>query len=168
MNKYKKWIIIFSIILSIFLLDFISKRYVFTKVNFIINKTVGVHTHIQLTSFLNIVKVVNTGVSFGLFNSLPFRQIILSIITLIILIYISYLLYKEDNIRYIVIYSLIIAGGIGNLFDRIFYGGVYDFIDFHIGKYHWPAFNIADSVICIAICLVVYFDLFEKYIKKEK
>ena len=117
---------------------------------------------------LNIVKVVNTGVSFGLFNSLPFRQIILSIITLIILIYISYLLYKEDNIRYIVIYSLIIAGGIGNLFDRIFYGGVYDFIDFHIGKYHWPAFNVADSVICIAIFLVVYFDLFEKYIKKEK
>lgn len=156
---------VFAFMLSIF--DIWTKRYAFKSVNNIIYKTHGVHTHIQITNFLNIVKVINTGISFGIFNNIPYGQYILSSIVLLIIIFLLYLLWKSNNKYDIFIYSVIIAGGIGNLYDRIIFGGVFDFLDFHIGEYHWPAFNVADSLICIGVSLLLLKD-FINYMKSKK
>ena len=102
-----------------------------------------------------------------MFNNIQYGQIVLSIITLLIVLYIIYLIYKSNNNYDIYIYSLIVAGGFGNLYDRITYGGVFDFLDFHLGQYHWPAFNLADSLICIGIGLIILKDLVI-YIKNKK
>ncbi len=154
------------IIISFFAIDICTKRLAFSKVEFIVEKTAGIHTHIYINDYFNIVKVINTGVSFGMFRNIKNAQIILSAITLTIIIFVAYLLYKSKTKYKTITYSLIIAGGLGNIYDRILYGGVFDFLDFHIGKYHWPAFNVADSIICIGVFLLIFEDLFLKFIKK--
>lgn len=167
--KIKKLFIINCIlILVLFAIDIYTKRLAFSYVRDIKLKTSGIHTHIQVNSFLNIVQVINTGVSFGMFNSLEYGRYILSIITVIIVSIVSYLLWKENTKYTSITYSFIIAGGLGNLYDRLTYGGVFDFLDFHIGEYHWPAFNIADSLICIAVAIIVLEPLYKKIIDTIK
>lgn len=164
--KSKKIFLISSLAITIlFCLDIGTKRLAFNAVDNLINKTAGIHSYIPITSFFNIVKVVNTGVSFGMFNELAYGQIILSLITAAIIAFVIYLLYRSTSKFDAFVYSLIIAGGFGNLYDRIIYGGVFDFLDFHIGEYHWPAFNIADSMICVGVFLLIADDLI-KYIRK--
>lgn len=165
-NK-KMFFIGLLIIFLLFILDIWTKRLAFSNVDYIINKTAGVHTHIRITSFFNIVKVVNTGVSFGLFNNLLYGHFILSLITFSIVAFLVYLIWKSNNKYNIFIYSLIVAGGLGNLYDRIIHGGVFDFLDFHIGEYHWPAFNLADSLICIGVFLLILEDFID-FIKSKK
>lgn len=165
-NK-KTFFIGLLIIFLLFVFDIWTKRLAFSNVDYIIEKTAGVHNHIKITSFFNIVKVVNTGVSFGLFSNLEYGQLILSVITFLIIAFLLYLAWKTDDKYKIFIYSIIISGGLGNLYDRIIYGGVFDFLDFHIGDYHWPAFNIADSLICIGVFLFV-FDDFIVFLKNSK
>ena len=75
-------------------------------------------------------------------------------------------MYKSKNNTDIFIYATIVAGGLGNLYDRLVFGGVFDFLDFHLGKYHWPAFNVADSLICISIGLIILKD-FVIFIKRK-
>lgn len=147
------------IILALFVFDIWTKRLAFESVNNIYQKTAGIHNHIRITSFFNIVRVVNYGVSFGLFSDLKYGQFILSAITIIIVAFVIYLLWKTDKKYDTVVYSMIIAGGLGNLYDRVIYGGVFDFLDFHIWGYHWPAFNVADSLICVGIGLILLNDL---------
>lgn len=166
--KNKKTLVFaFLLILVLFILDIYTKRLAFEKVDNIIEKTAGVHNYIRINNYFNIVKVINYGVSFGMFNNIQYGQIILSIITLLIVLYIIYLIYKSNNNYDIYVYSLIVAGGFGNLYDRITYGGVFDFLDFHFNQYHWPAFNLADSLICIGIGLIILKDLII-YIKNKK
>lgn len=155
------------IILLLFIFDIWTKRFAFSRVDHVINRTSGIHTHIRITNFFNIVKVVNTGVSFGLFGNLKYGQIILSIITFLIIAFLICLIWKADNRYKIFVYSLIAAGGLGNLYDRIIYGGVFDFLDFHIADYHWPAFNLADSLICVGVFLIILED-FIVFIKNYK
>ena len=168
----KKNLLLSLCIISIcFCLDIWTKRVAFHKVDQILVKTAGVHTYIRVNDYFNIVQVINTGISFGLFDNIPYRKYILSLITIMIIIYVFYLLYNEEkNIYYNVIYSLIISGGLGNLYDRILFGGVFDFLDFHINDYHWPAFNLADSFICSAVILYIVYELFlkQKYKNTEK
>lgn len=100
----------------------------------------------NLLGIVNIILVKNYGISFGIFNSHNYEilhQVILSIIALCIIIYI--ILYCPLSIGT----SFIIGGALGNLLNRIYSGYVVDFIDIFISKYHWPAFNLADSFICI-------------------
>ena len=75
----------------------------------------------------------------------------------------SYLLLRTKKKLEIVSYCLIISGAVGNIIDRILYGAVFDFIYFHVGEFHWPAFNIADSVISIGVMfLIINFIYYEK------
>ena len=159
-NK-KMFFIGLLLILLLFIFDIWTKRLAFSKVDYIINRTAGIHTHIKVTGFFNIVKVVNTGVSFGLFGNLRYGQLILSFITFLIVAFLIYLIWGADSKYKAFVYSLIAAGGLGNLYDRIMYGGVFDFLDFHIGDYHWPAFNLADSLICIGVFLLILEDAVE-------
>lgn len=156
-----------TLIALLFILDIWTKRLAFDSVDNIYIKTAGIHTHIKVTNYFNIVQVVNYGVSFGMFNGLQYGQIILSIITLAIVLFVGYLLWKTDKNINVISYSFIIAGGIGNLYDRITFGGVYDFLDFHINGYHWPAFNLADSLICIGVAIILFEDIYS-FVKKKK
>ncbi|MDL1956641.1 MAG: signal peptidase II [Candidatus Desulfofervidus auxilii] len=111
---------------------------------------------IKINSFLNLVHIRNTGMAFGLFSGKgDLVQVFFIISSLIAVIALSYY-HFTSKIFFLktVACSLIIGGALGNLIDRLFYGNVIDFIDFHIGKYHWPAFNIADSVISIGVFLL--------------
>ncbi|HSQ97306.1 MAG TPA: signal peptidase II [Rickettsiales bacterium] len=152
---------------TLFTLDIYTKRLAFSQVEYIQQKTAGVHSHIYINDYLNIVKVVNTGISFGMFRHLQNGQLILSAITLAIILFVFYLLYKTRITYRMFTYSLIIAGGLGNIYDRILFGGVFDFLDFHYKQYHWPAFNIADSIICIGVFLLVFEDLIFMLIRKN-
>ena len=119
-----------------------------------------------LTSFLNSYLVWNTGIAFGLFSlSNEFTyNLFTALIILINLIIIYLAIVTKDFRKYF--FLLILGGSFGNLFDRLYYGSVPDFIDFHIGNFHWFIFNIADIFITVGvICLILAELLYKKEIK---
>lgn len=134
----------FSLILLVYLLD------QFTK--YLAIKFLSPDRFIKILPFLNLVYVENTGTAFGMFKFLGSEFFIL--IALIATVFIFYLFFKDSKNYFV--YSLLIAGALGNITDRIVYGYVIDFIDLHAWGYHWPAFNIADSAISIGIVLFIY------------
>ena len=112
-------------------------------------------SEIYITSFLNSYLVWNTGIAFGLFSfSNEFTyNLFTTLIILVNLIIIYLATVTKDFRRYF--FLLILGGSFGNLFDRLFYGSVPDFIDFHIGNFHWFIFNIADIFISIGIFFLI-------------
>ncbi|MDN3514542.1 MAG: signal peptidase II [Candidatus Brocadia sp.] len=109
-----------------------------------------------IPGLLAIVLSKNEGVVFGMFPGKTNAFIIISIIAIAVILFIYITSDKSLFVSNLAL-GLVIAGAIGNLWDRIWYGYVRDFIDLHIGnKYHWPTFNIADSLICIGISFMVF------------
>ena len=155
-NLSKNFFINLSFILLIFLFDRISKIYVI----YLDNKLFG--SEIFSSNFLNIYLIWNEGIAFGLFsfNEKTFYNI-LTIIILIIILIIFIMTIKSDGFKK---YSLlmILGGALGNVFDRLYYKAVPDFIDFHIGNFHWFIFNVADIFITIGILFMVIIELFNK------
>ncbi len=163
-NNYLKYLFI---ILFVFLFDFITKTLVLKQTPFQL-VFYGYHKQFypsyffitDITKFFNIVLVWNTGVSFSMFaNTGIIGRWFLVVMAIIIACYIIYLMVKEQNNFIKICYSLIIGGAIGNIFDRIRYGAVVDFLDVYIDTYHWPAFNIADSFICIGVFLLIIYNI---------
>ena len=113
----------------------------------------NLYDSVALLPMINLTFVVNYGFAFGLLNNPSLNQILVSLVILAIIIYFLYLLIKTQDKIFQLTLTLILAGALGNFVDRIFRGFVIDFIDIYIGKYHWPAFNIADS--CITVGFVV-------------
>lgn len=110
----------------------------------------------RLTSFFSLVLVYNRGVSFGLFNAgagsgAAANALLFSIAAALIVAGLIYWLRRVTSPLLAVAIGLIIGGAVGNVVDRIRLGAVVDFLDFHIGSWHWPAFNLADSAICIGV-----------------
>ncbi len=108
--------------------------------------------------FFNLVHVRNTGGAFGIFGgergglgSLLFVVVSLAAIGSILFLFVRL---REDEKRLSFSLSLVLSGAIGNLIDRLRYGEVVDFLDFYLFSFHWPAFNIADSAICLGIGLM--------------
>ena len=155
-NLDKSFLINLSVIFIIFLFDRISKIYVI----YLDNKLFG--SEIFSSNFLNIYLIWNEGIAFGLFsfNEKIFYNI-LTIIILIIILIIFIMTIKSDGFKK---YSLlmILGGALGNVFDRLYYKAVPDFIDFHIGNFHWFIFNVADIFITIGIFFMVLIELFNK------
>ena len=155
-NLDKGFLINLSLIFIIFLFDRISKIYVI----YLDNKLFG--SEIFSSNFLNIYLIWNEGIAFGLFsfNEKIFYNI-LTIIILIIILIIFIMTIKSDGFKK---YSLlmILGGALGNVFDRLYYKAVPDFIDFHIGNFHWFIFNVADIFITIGILFMVIIELFNK------
>jgi signal peptidase II len=75
--------------------------------------------------------------------------------------FLFYWMLKEVNRLKIVCFGLIIGGALGNVIDRIRFGAVLDFLEFHIATYHWPAFNLADSFICVGACILIALEIFK-------
>jgi signal peptidase II len=128
----------------------------------LILKNFEIYQSIEITSFLNIVLVFNTGAAFSIFSDgHDWQRYMLLVSTIVIIIFLIYYLHrhiKNNWLQELSIY-LIISGAIGNLIDRIRLGMVVDFIDFHIGDFHWPAFNIADSAISIGAMTLIFLEL---------
>lgn len=111
---------------------------------------------IIFTPFFSLVRAWNTGVSFSMFNNWGLSGvIILSLVAFVIIAFLVNWLRKEDNRLIQVALGFIIGGALGNVIDRVRLGAVFDFLDFSFGDYHWPAFNAADSFICIGAVIVI-------------
>jgi signal peptidase II len=154
MRKYH-----FLIALLVVVLDRVSKWLV--SVNITLHDSVSV-----LPGFLRITHVQNPGAAFGLFADSPseWKVAILVLFSILALAVVSALLWKNSHSMSTtgVGLSLILGGALGNLWDRLLAGHVVDFLDFYLGSYHWPAFNIADSAIVIGALLLVAEILFAK------
>lgn len=117
---------------------------------------------IEVTRFFNFVLVWNRGVSFGLFDSdSPWGPMLLSGLALAIAVALLVWLSRAGSRLPAVAIGMVLGGAVGNVIDRIRYGAVIDFLDFHASGYHWPAFNVADSCISIGVGLLLYDGLFE-------
>ena len=129
---------------------------------------------LKICNILNIVKVENYGISFGLFaSSTIFIKKLIVIFNIVVCLCLFYLLSSKSNYRkpnvFLVAISMIISGAIGNVYDRIKFGYVRDFIDCHIFDKHWPAFNVADSCICIGVGLWIILEILtNKTFNKQK
>ena len=147
----------FLVVIIVFISDRLSKAYVIKLIE--INER-----EIFVNNFLNITLNWNRGIGFGLlsFDATIIYHLISALILLII-IYLIYLMVTSDNFGKFII-ALIIGGAVGNLFDRLNYFAVPDFIDFHIKNYHWFTFNVADIFISIGIFFMIINEFF--FIKK--
>ena len=142
-----------SFIFLIFLLDRVSKTYVI----YLNDKLLGIE--ILSSKFLNIRLIWNEGIAFGLlsFNDKIIYNLLTFIIFIIILI-IFFMVLKSYGLKK---YSLlmILGGALGNVYDRIFYGAVPDFMDFHIGNFHWFIFNVADIFITLGVIFMIIIEI---------
>lgn len=136
------------------LLDQVSKFLVFSFL-------AGGYPVVELTPFFNLVAAWNTGVSFSMFDNLGGAGVyVLSAFSLIVVGFLLYWLKDEKSMLMQLSLGMIIGGALGNVLDRIRMGAVFDFLDVHVMGYHWPAFNLADSFICIGAVLVIGNGLF--------
>ena len=118
------------------------------------------------SAYLNIVLIWNKGIAFGLlsFNESYLYNIISSIIAIIIIVLVLMSLKNQGFKRYSLL--TIVGGALGNLHDRIFFNAVPDFIDFHIGNFHWFIFNVSDIFITLGVISMIIFEL--RYDKTDK
>tara|TARA_B110000003_G_scaffold246154_1_gene256479 strand:- start:37 stop:537 length:501 start_codon:yes stop_codon:yes gene_type:complete len=161
-KNYKKFFLYFISILFLFLIDRFSKLYILN-----IAETFS-EVDIYVSSFLNLYLVWNKGIGFGLFSS-DHSVVYNSITTLIFIINIIIvaMLFQNQNYKsYFLI--LILGGSTSNLFDRLYYSAVPDFIDFHINNFHWFIFNLADIYISIGIICLIIDEVFFKKKEHEK
>lgn len=159
--KLKNLLNHFIIIILIFIIDRVSKVYI---LNLHEN---GINVDFYIFPFLNIYLAWNTGIGFGLFSTDPniFYHLLTALIGMINLVLII-LLFNLNGIRKYFI-SMILGGSFGNFFDRIYYFAVPDFVDLHIGNFHWFIFNIADIFITIGVICLILVEIFSKNINKE-
>jgi signal peptidase II len=110
----------------------------------------------MVTSFFNLALTFNRGISFGLFNGgAGLHVLVFSLAAAAIVAALVYWLSRVTSPFLAVAIGLIIGGAVGNVIDRVRLGAVVDFLDFHIGSLHWPAFNLADSAICIGVAAML-------------
>jgi signal peptidase II len=126
-----------------------------------IAKTFGYGQSKTITSFFNLVLAHNPGAAFSFLAAEGgWQRWLFSAIALGAALFILFLLKRHAGQRlFCTALALVLGGALGNLIDRIAYGHVIDFLDFHVGGWHWPAFNIADSAICIGAALFILDEL---------
>ena len=152
-NLGKNFLINSFIVLFIFLIDRFSKIYVI----YLDKKFLG--SEIFSSKYLNINLIWNDGIAFGLFSFQ--KSNLYNFLTLIIIVIIFLIIFMTAKAEGIKKYSLlmILGGAIGNVFDRLFNRAVPDFIDFHIGNFHWFIFNIADVFITIGVIFMILIEI---------
>ena len=152
----KNFYLNFSLVLFIFLIDRISKLYVIHKNKFNLN------SEIYSSKFLNIHLIWNEGIAFGLFSfNEDYSYNFLTFLIFIVIIFIIFVIRKSDLVRKYAL-LLVLGGALGNFFDRLIYKAVPDFIDFHVGNFHWFIFNVSDIFITIGIILMILIEIINK------
>ncbi len=148
-----------SLTLIVFILDQTSKQ-------LILDWFFSGNSKIEVTSFLNFILSGNTGITFGMLQlNSSYFVVFLCVVTLFISILLLKWLWKAESVLSSLGLSLILGGALGNLIDRLMYGKVVDFIDFHVFGYHWYTFNIADCAIVVGVVLFIIHQLF--FLDKE-
>ncbi len=159
-NLNKKFLINSFLVLLIFLLDRISKIYVI----YIDKQFLG--SEIFSSKYLNINLIWNDGIAFGL---LSFDQEslynLLTILIFLIIFFILVMIFKSSGLNQFAL-TMILGGALGNVFDRILYKSVPDFIDFHVGNFHWFIFNVADIFISLGVFFLILFEFVNNNQKK--
>lgn len=147
-----------SLALVLLALDFATKRWIESELIY--------GQQVLVTNFFNLVLTFNAGAAFSfLSDESGWQRWLFSGISICASALIVYLLQKHTSERlFCISLSFILGGALGNLWDRISLGYVIDFLDFHYSGYHWPAFNVADSAICIGALLLII----ESFQHKEK
>ena len=153
---FKKFSFSFFLILIIFFSDRISKILILKYSNSFDN------FNLELTSFLSFNLIWNSGIAFGLFSldQGTYYNLLTGLISLITVI-ILWMSIKTNGLEKNA-FLMIFSGSLGNIFDRIYYKSVPDFIDFHINNFHWFIFNVADIFITLGVILLIYLELVVK------
>ena len=159
---FKKYLLDFSLIILIFLIDRVSKLVI------IGSPETYEQYGMSVTSFLNFNLIWNEGIAFGLFSfDKKLYYNLLTIFIILITIIIIWLMLKSKGFERFS-FIMIIGGSLGNIFDRIFYSAVPDFIDIHINNFHWFIFNVADIFITLGIIFLIGIEIFnDKKVKNE-
>lgn len=149
----------FLLILVLLIVDQITKAIVFQKIPFLSSQSI-------IPGFFNITHIHNRGAIFGFFSQSDsqFLHIVLMLATLVALalvVYYFFMIPTAEKLTKISL-SLILAGALGNLIDRVFRGYVIDFLDLYVKKWHWPSFNVADSCVTIGAFLLVFVVFFKR------
>jgi|TARA_B110000027_G_C15977989_1_gene237368 signal peptidase II len=153
-NRLKNFFLNFIILIIIFLIDRISKNYIIKLAE--VENSVDIY----VAPYLNLFLIWNKGIAFGLFSMNG--SLIYSLITLIIgliIIAILFMIWKNDNIRQYFL-ALVAGGALGNVYDRIVYTAVPDFIDLHFQGFHWFIFNVADIFITVGVLCLILVEFF--------
>ena len=146
----------FFFVIFIFLLDRVSKV-------ILINKLTNFdEVEYEITSFLSLNLIWNDGIAFGLLSlEDKFYYNLLSTIIIIVILIIFYLMIKSKGIEKYA-YIMLLGGSLGNIFDRLFYSKVPDFIDLHFNNFNWFIFNVADIFITLGVILLIYLEFRKK------
>jgi signal peptidase II len=139
-----------SISLAIYVFDLLTK--------WVVRLKLPVGAELKLLPFFSLTHVNNTGIAFGLFQEMNHLFLIIGVVVTCVVVWMGVRTYSQDRFSGSIL-AVILGGAAGNLTDRIFYGHVTDFLDFYIGHYHWPAFNVADSAICVSASLLLWHSL---------
>ena len=155
-NLTKNLYISLLIVFLVYALDRISKSYI------IYLDKINNGSDIFLSSYLNISLIWNEGIAFGLFSfeKSHFYNVLSLAIAFVILILITMAVKNTGFKRYSLL--IIVGGALGNLFDRVFFSAVPDFIDFHIGEFHWFIFNVSDIFITLGVIAMIILELIDK------
>ncbi|MCW5212557.1 signal peptidase II [Desulfobulbus sp. TB] len=122
-------------------------------------------SRVIIPGFFNLTFLRNSGAAFGILSDMPliWRQIFFISIVVIALVALVVMQRKmgRESIWYTLSFAFIGGGAVGNVIDRVLYGSVVDFLDVYVGEYHWPAFNVADSGICVGVTIFLLLQIFE-------
>ena len=158
----KKNMLYFFLVIVIFLADRLSKIKILKIAE--LENTVDIY----LTSYLNFYLIWNKGIAFGMFSyndSIVYN--VMTLIIIIITIIILVMIVKSEGFKkYLLLF--VFGGSLGNIYDRIYYSAVPDFIDFHINNFHWFVFNVADIFITIGIIGLILVEIFNNNKHNEK
>ena len=159
-NKSIKFFLSFIIVIIIFAFDRFSKFYILNLVE------AEKYIDIYFNSFLNFHLIWNTGIGFGLFSSdTSFYYNLITFLIILINFIILIIIFKSNNYK-LFLFLIILGGSLGNLFERIYYKAVPDFIDLHYNDFHWFIFNVADIFITLGVICLIFIEVF--FIQKNK
>ena len=154
--SFKKLSIYLFLTSFIFILDRVSKLYILKIAE--LNNSVDIY----ISTYLNLYLIWNKGIAFGLFSfEENFVYHLVTILITLITLIIVFIIYKTKDFR-AYFFIFILSGSLGNLFDRIYYSSVPDFIDFHINDFHWFIFNVADIFITLGVLCLIFVEIFYK------
>ena len=153
-NNFNKILFNLIVVIFIFAFDRLSKLYI---LNLLETEQV---VNVYINQFMNLNLIWNTGIGFGLLSSdSNFYYNLVTFLIIIINVIILIMIFKSDNYKFFLL-LMILSGSLGNLFDRIWYNAVPDFIDLHYNNFHWFIFNVADIFITIGILCLIFAELF--------